>query len=275
MEITSPGAQHQMLEDAVLETGQLDRGTVQLHGLGARVEHDRAALPAAGSPSPRVRRSSACQRAPAPPRNETAWRRSRRLRRCRPSTLSCQRSRAVRIRTRKLLPRARSRRMSSSPDTFGSPRSMIATSIGYSSPAYTPSSPSRGDIDRVARGRQVAPSALRAEPPRLRPPGCACWPLTSPNRLLPHSVPLAASTCTVQTLPESSSSLKTYTVRPLSRCDSALHHAGAVPLLDHLHRLVHGDLGVGHLQGPPARRSWPSGARACSPRRAAARRAGQ
>jgi len=46
------------------------------------------------------------------------------------------------MRMGKALPAARSRLMTSMPESFGRPRSTTAMSMGYSLPAYRPSSPS-------------------------------------------------------------------------------------------------------------------------------------
>src|SRR5262249_47941470 len=164
-----------------------------------------------------------------------------------PSTLSCQLSRAVRIRIGKVLFAARSRRMSSSPGTPGSPRSTIATSSGYSSPANTPSSPSRATstvkpaVSRRAfspsrkaasssttRMRMLAPHVTKRVPPAVLPHGAA-------RGVDVHDPDLAG----IIQKPQDIYRAAVVTLR------LGLDYAGAVLLLDQPDRLVHGHPAVG------------------------------
>ncbi len=113
-------------------------------------------------------------------------------------------------------PPCASARMRSSPDSLGSPRSMMATSSGYSLPANRPSSPS-------AATSTVKPcfTSCSRRPSRNDASSSTTSARINGQRILP----VAASTRTVITRPSSDSSFNTYTLRPSSSCTSGTHDA--------------------------------------------------
>src|SRR5437899_10510184 len=143
--------------------------------------------------------------------------------------------------------------MTSRPASLGNPRSMIATSSGYSRPANRPSSPScatstvkPASISRVLIASRNAASSSTTS---------ARMPLASADPDLQNHAARRIDTHRpdVSGIVEESQNVDRATVLVLRLC---AHDSCLEPLLDHLHRLIHRDAGLGEPDNPCPRKGY-------------------